>query len=154
MADLERTDTPRGPGRDDGADPPDAPPLGREQAGRPAGGDETGNEPAGGGAAAEPQPGERAAEQGVDPTSAEAVIPDLRTDWRIVKGSDPDELVAGLRAAAAADPGAIDERSYAAFVASHTEPWPSVADLVRAYGSFAAALRAAGIVEDSAARGI
>src|SRR5205823_1690219 len=116
MPEHERTDAPRGPGRHDGADPPDAPAPDRDQAAHPASGDQTGNAPARGGETAEPQPGDAAAAQGIDPTSAEAVIPDLRTDWRIVKGSDPEDPLAGLRAAGAADPGSIDERAYATFV--------------------------------------
>jgi hypothetical protein len=78
-------------------------------------------------------------------TTADRIVGSLQVDGRLVKGSDPDAPVAGLLAAAAAVPGPLDEAAYRRFVESSGEPWPSADDLIERYGSFAAALEAAGI---------
>lgn len=145
-------DAPRGPGRENGADPADAPALDRDEAARPAGGNRAGHEGRPGDPEGDPQPARRAARQGEDPTSAEAVIPSLRTDWRIQKGSDPDDPLAGIRAAAATEPEQLDESRYGRFIATQPGRWLSAGQLAERFGSFAAALDAAG-VDDPARHG-
>jgi hypothetical protein len=68
---------------------------------------------------------------------------------RIEKGTARDDPLAGILAAAAATPSPLDERAYRRFVAEADEDWLTVHDLVKRYGSFTAALHAAGIQHES-----
>lgn len=77
-------------------------------------------------------------------TAADAVFPATSQDLRITKGSDPEAPTAGLLAAAAGTHGHLTEGEYREFCRDHPE-WTSADDLIKTYGSFAAALEAAGI---------
>jgi hypothetical protein len=77
-------------------------------------------------------------------TTADAVFPATSQNLRITKGSDPDAPTAGLLAAAAGVQGQLTEGEYRRFCDEHPE-WVSADELVETYGSFGAALEAAGI---------
>ena len=77
-------------------------------------------------------------------TSADAVFPATSQDLRITKGSDPAALTAGLLAAAAGTHGHLTEAEYRASCERHPE-WTPADELIESYGSFGAALEAAGI---------
>jgi hypothetical protein len=79
------------------------------------------------------------------PGRAEEILPALGVDWRLDKGSDPDSPLAGLLAAAAASAGSLDARAYREFLETRDGGWPTVEELESHYGSFGAALEAAGI---------
>lgn len=145
-------DAPRGPGQDGGADPPDTPSLTRDEAARAAGGNLVSHDTDTGPSRGDPQPGPRRAAQGVEPTSAEAVVPALKADSRITKGGDATEPLSALRAAAAATERELDPGAYEQFLAHHPGSWPSAAELAQRYGSFAAAVEAAGVLGPSADR--
>ena len=78
-------------------------------------------------------------------TRAERMVPSLDVEVRLEKGSDPESPLAGLRAAAAGVQGPLTERSYRDFAAASAGRWESPEALIARYGSFAAALEAAGI---------
>jgi hypothetical protein len=78
-------------------------------------------------------------------TRAERMVPSLDVEVRLEKESDPDSPVAGLRAAAAGVQGPLTERSYRDFAAASGGRWASPEALIARYGSFEAALEAAGI---------
>lgn len=77
-------------------------------------------------------------------TSADAVFPATSQDLRITKGSDPAAPTAGLLAAAAGTQGQLTEAEYREFCERHPE-WTPADELIETYGSFGAALAAAGI---------
>jgi hypothetical protein len=77
-------------------------------------------------------------------TAADSVFPATSQDLRITKGTDPDAPTAGLLAAAAGVHGQLTESEYRRFAERHPE-WASADDLIERYGSFGAALSAAGI---------
>ena len=136
------TGSPGEPAPEHGKDAPDLPP---DQAGRSAGGNQVddagkGDDPH------RDDPARHAHASDTGPTAADAVIPALATDWRVKKGSDPDDPLAGLLAAGASSPGVIDESAYREYLEAHPDQgWASVDDLAERYGSFSAALAAAGM---------
>ena len=77
-------------------------------------------------------------------TSADAVFPATSQDLGITKGSDPAAPTAGLLAAAAGTHGHLTEAEYREFCERHPE-WAPAEELIESYGSFDAALEAAGI---------
>lgn len=77
-------------------------------------------------------------------TAADAVFPATSQDLRIRKGSDPAAATAGLLAAAASVQGQLTESEYRRFCDEHPE-WTPAGELIERYGSFDAALAAAGI---------
>ncbi len=136
------TGSPGEPAPEHGKDAPDLPP---DQAGRSAGGNQVDDA----GKGADPHrddPARHAHASDTGPTAAEAVVPALATDWRVRKGSDSDHVLAGLLAAGASSSGVVDEGSYREFLDAHADQgWASVDDLAEQYGSFSAALAAAGM---------
>jgi hypothetical protein len=78
-------------------------------------------------------------------TRAERLVPSLDVEIRLDKGSDPDSPLAGLLAAAAGRQGPLDEAAYRDFVDGSDAAWASPEQLIERYGSFAAALEAAGV---------
>jgi hypothetical protein len=78
-------------------------------------------------------------------TRAERIVRSLDVELRLDKGSDPESPLAGLRAAAAGAQGPLTESAYREFAAGPGGPWESAERLIERYGSFAAALQAAGI---------
>ena len=78
-------------------------------------------------------------------TRAERIVPSLDVEVRVEKGSDPDSPLAGLLAAAAGRQGPLDEAAYRDFAAQSGGRWASLERLIERYGSFEAALAAAGI---------
>ncbi len=136
-------DVPTGPTEGTQGTHPDAPDLPADQAGDAAKGSQTGH-PRGGG----PQTAERTQPGDRGPGAAEEILPAaLDVESRPDRGSDSDSPVAGLLAAAAASPQPLDERAYRDYRESHGGRWPTIEELERRYGSFAAAMRAAGIVD-------
>src|SRR5947207_10328375 len=95
--------------------------------------------------------GERDDGEAFAATTADRIVGSRQSDERRVKGSDPDAPVAGLLAAAAAVPASLDESAYRRFVESSDGAWPTADDLVERYGSFSAALEAAGITGNPSA---
>jgi hypothetical protein len=77
-------------------------------------------------------------------TTADAVFPATSQDLRITKGGDPGEPTAGLLAAAAGTHGHLTEGEYREFCRDHPG-WTPADELIETYGSFDAALEAAGI---------
>jgi hypothetical protein len=134
-------DVPSGPTKERGETHPDAPDLPAEDAAQPAKGNQTGH-PGEGGEGRDDQEDEVDRPAG----GAEEILPTaLDVDWHLDRGSDPESPLAGLLAAAAASPQPLDERAYRAYRDQHGGIWPSVDQLVEEYGSFGAAMRAAGI---------
>lgn len=120
---------------------PDAPDLPAEDAAAPAGGNHT-THPDEGADGRDDQQDEVERPAG----GAEEILPTaLDVDWHLDRGSDPDSPLAGLLAAAAASPQPLDERAYRAYREQQGDVWPTVDQLVERYGSFGAALQAAGI---------
>jgi hypothetical protein len=77
-------------------------------------------------------------------TAADAVFPATSQNLRITKGSDSEAPTAGLLAAAAGTHGQLTEGEYRQFCRDHPG-WTSADHLIETYGSFGAALKAAGI---------
>ncbi len=137
------TGAPHEPRPEHGKDAPDLPPDEAEGTARRNVVDEGGAE---GAPADRDDPARHAPASDVGATAAGAIIPALAADGRIEKGSDPGSPLAGLLAAGAALPGPVDEGAYRAFLESHPgQGWAAPDDLAEQYGSFAAALAAAGI---------
>jgi hypothetical protein len=92
------------------------------------------------------RPSPEQASPAFDATTAEEIFPSLGDEIRLEKGSDPGSPVAGLLAAGARTMTPVDEAAYRRFLEDE-EPgrWASVERLVERYGSFQAALDAAGI---------
>jgi hypothetical protein len=76
---------------------------------------------------------------------AEEILPELDIEWHFDRGSDSGSPLAGLLAAAAASPQPLDARAYRKYIDSRDGGWPTVEELEAHYGSFSAALEAAGI---------
>lgn len=91
------------------------------------------------------RPSPEQASPAFDATTAEEIFPSLGAATRLEKGSDPDSPVAGLLAAGARTMTPVDEAAYRRFLEEEPGRWASVEQLVERYGSFQAALEAAGI---------
>ncbi|MGN6379096.1 MAG: hypothetical protein ACTHNU_09115 [Gaiellales bacterium] len=92
------------------------------------------------------RPSAEEASPAFDATTAERIVPSLGTELRLEKGSDPDSPLAGLLAAGARIMEPLDEAEYRRFLESQPDGrWASVDELVEQYGSFQAAVEAAGI---------
>jgi hypothetical protein len=121
---------------------PDAPDMSPDEAGEPAKGNRT----------THPQERDPSAPDEAGRVSrgrltgrAEEILPELDIEWRFDRGSDSGSPLAGLLAAAAASPQPLDARAYSRYLDSRDSGWPTVEELESLYGSFSAALEAAGI---------
>jgi hypothetical protein len=134
-------DVPSGPTEERSETHPDAPDLPAEGGAEPAKGNQTVHSSEGHDGRDDQQD-----EVGRPAGRADEILPTaLGVDWHLDRGSDPESPVAGLLAAAAAFPQPLNERAYRAYRDQHDGAWPSVDELVERYGSFGAAMRAAGI---------